>query len=93
MPPMTAMTTESMLAFVGKLVALMIDSEWPYIAPPIPARKPARAKPCSLTAAAGTVNDRAASSLSRTAISRRPMPPDRTLRASHRANSSVTSPT
>ncbi len=90
---MTAMTTTSMLARVGKLVAPICASEWPYMAPPMPATNPASAKPCSLTTLAGTVKARAASSLSRTATRRRPRPPDRTLRASSIAASSTPRPT
>ncbi|CAB4708088.1 unannotated protein [freshwater metagenome] len=92
-PPITVSTTALMLSEVEKAAEFRLLSEWPNIAPARPAMKPAIARPCSLTAVAGTVKARAASSLSRTATNRRPRPPLRTLRASSSATSSTATAT
>ena len=88
-PPITVMATTSMLEPTGNDDVPMRLSMCPYAAPPTPAMKPARRKPWSFTSRAGTVKARALSSLSRTATSRRPSPPRRTLRASSATTTST----
>ena len=88
---MTVTATTSMLASAGNELTVSCDWPWPITMPPRPASAPETAYSWSRRSRLGTVNARAACSLSRSACTIRPKPPWRRLLVTHRPTQSITS--